>query len=401
MQFPKRSGKWAYVGLIGWCFAFLVAGSGFARAAEPAGTSYEINVILSLTGPGTFIGTAYRNSLRALEAVTNQSGGIHGVPLRFTIVDDQSSPQVALQLAGAITAKGVPLMLGPNLAATCRAVEPTVAKSGPVAYCLSPSIYPAPNSYVFSAGVSNRDFTAVLLRYVRLRGIRRIALLATTDSSGQAADQDFPALVALPENKDLSIVAFEHFAPGDTSVAAQLAKIKATQPQLVVVWAPGTPFGTALRGMRDIGFEVPVATTSANMSLDQMKQYGAFLPKEMYFMGPGYLGGSSANRGQQSAQNTFFAAMRANSIFPDLVTGFAWDPGVIVVDALRKLGTGASAAQIHDYIESVRGLDGISGTYDFSHGDQRGVGENSITVLRWDEAHTRWLSVSGFGGKPL
>jgi branched-chain amino acid transport system substrate-binding protein len=379
----------------------LFAGSGMARAADASGTPYEINVILSLTGSGTFIGTAYRNSLRALETVTNQSGGIHGQPLHFAIVDDQSSPQVALQLANAIVAKSVPLMLGPNLAATCRAVEPIVSKSGPVAYCLSPAITPAANSYVFSAGVSNRDFSAVLLRYLRLRGFRRIAILATTDSSGQAADQDFPALVAIPENKDLSIVAFEHFAPADTGVAAQLAKIKAAQPQVVVVWAPGTPFGTALRGMRDTGFEVPVATTSANMSLDQMKQYGAFLPKEMYFMGPGYLGGSAASRGQHQAQRVFLTAMRANAIFPDLVTGFAWDPAVIVIAALRALPAGASATQIHDYIEGVHGFDGISGTYDFSHGDQRGVGENSITVLRWDDAHTRWLSVSTFGGAPL
>jgi branched-chain amino acid transport system substrate-binding protein len=383
------------------CLMVLVLGALSERRAFSAEQApYEIQAILSLTGPGTFLGTSYQNSLKALEAIVNRDGGLRGRPIHFVVLDDQSSPQIALQAANAIVAKDVPVLLGPVLTATCRAIEPLV-RNGPVQYCLSPSIYPAKNSYVFSAGVSNRDFIGVVVRYFRERGLRRFGLLVTTDSSGQAADEDFAATLALAENRDMTIVDEEHFSPADQTVSAQLAKIKASSPQAVVVWASGTPFGTALRGIQDAGFDVPVATSSANMSLAQMKQYAAFLPRELYFTGAGYLGNVAASAGERRAQSVYSAAMKANNIGSDLLSGFAWDPGAIVVDALRHLGANATSAQIRDYIEGLHGYAGISGTYDFRDGSQRGLKQNAITVYRWDQAGLKWIGVSKFSGMPL
>jgi branched-chain amino acid transport system substrate-binding protein len=48
-----------------------------ARAADP----YEINAILSLTGRVSFVGTTDQQALKALEALINRTGGIHGRPL--------------------------------------------------------------------------------------------------------------------------------------------------------------------------------------------------------------------------------------------------------------------------------------------------------------------------------
>jgi len=45
-----------------------------AHAAEP----YEINAILSLTGPFAFLGTSEAASLRTLEPLVNKAGGING-----------------------------------------------------------------------------------------------------------------------------------------------------------------------------------------------------------------------------------------------------------------------------------------------------------------------------------
>jgi ABC-type branched-subunit amino acid transport system substrate-binding protein len=48
-----------------------------ARAADPN----EINAILSLTGRVSFVGTTDQQALKALEALINRTGGIHGRPL--------------------------------------------------------------------------------------------------------------------------------------------------------------------------------------------------------------------------------------------------------------------------------------------------------------------------------
>ena len=54
--------------------------------------------------------------------------------------------------------------------------------------------------------------------------------------------------MALPENRDMQIVSFEHFAPSDISIAAQMAKIKDSKPDVVMAWGTGTATATEYRG---------------------------------------------------------------------------------------------------------------------------------------------------------
>lgn len=70
-------------------------------ALEPV----EIPVILSLTGNGSFIGQGELIGLKGVEAETNKTGGIDGRPLKFAVFDDQSNPQVAVQLFNAAMVK--------------------------------------------------------------------------------------------------------------------------------------------------------------------------------------------------------------------------------------------------------------------------------------------------------
>ena len=71
-------------------------------AAAP--TPYRIPVILSLSGPAAFLGKEQADSLRMLEDDVNRHGGVAGTPIHFDVADDQTSPQVAVQLANAIVA---------------------------------------------------------------------------------------------------------------------------------------------------------------------------------------------------------------------------------------------------------------------------------------------------------
>jgi branched-chain amino acid transport system substrate-binding protein len=79
----------------------------------------------------------------------------------------------------------------------------------------------------------------------------------------------------------------------------------------------------------------------------------------------------------------------------------AWDPALLVVDAYRKLGFDATAAQIHEYLANLRGWVGADGTYDFRTIPQRGVGSGSIVMIRWDPSIENWVGVSKPGGEPL
>jgi branched-chain amino acid transport system substrate-binding protein len=368
------------------------------RATFGADAPYDINVILGLTGPATFIGQAQQTSLKVLEDVVNKQGGIKGRPLHFVFYDDQTNPQISVQLANEVMAKKPPLIIGSNLSAMCRALTPLM-KSGPVNYCVSPAIYPDKGSYVFSSSGSTKDEIYTFVKYFRERGWTRIARLTTTDASGQDADTDFPEALNLPENKGMTTVAAEHFNPSDVSVSAQVSRIKAANPQVIIVWAPGTPFGTALRGLKDAGLDnVPLATSGANMTLAQMKQYGGLMPSNLYFAALGYIGGVAESKQMADSIRVFTDAMKAHNVGIDFMTGMAWDPAMIMVNALRAIGPNATADQIHSYVENLHGYGGISGVYDFRDGNQRGLTQKDILVLRWDNAQGKWIGVSKLGG---
>jgi branched-chain amino acid transport system substrate-binding protein len=366
-----------------------------AAADQP----FVIPAITSITGSGAFIGKETEETLRRLETAINHQGGIKGTPIHFEIYDDQGKPQVAVQLLSDITSKGHQVVLGPSLTNSCLAVAPFV-QTKIVEYCMSPGVDPPKDSYTFATSVSGPDIFSAMVHYFHKKGWNRIATLTTSDATGQQADQRLGGAVALPENKGVQIVDQEHFAPGDLTVAAQVARLKAAQPQVVIAWVIGTPFVTALRSMSDAAFDVPLLASNSNMIYDQMKQWAPIMPSQLMFSGPAFLGGM-LSRTQSAAVNQFYSVTKDVGVTPDFALSIAWDPALVVVSALRKLGTAATAQQIHGYIENLRGFPGILGVYDFTTGDQRGLTQRDLTIMRWDKQKNTWLAVSKPGGEPL
>ena len=385
--------------LVWLCALLLLAPLAGARAlaAEP----YDIYVLVSQTGQGAFVGKSQPLAIQAAEDVVNRGGGINGRPVHFVIQDDQTDPALAVQLYNGILAKHVPVVIGPGFSAPCFAVLPLV-KTEIVQYCLAPSIHPPAGAYSFSGSVSTKDLAAAGLRYFRQRGWTKIAVIDTTDATGQDGDQIFKENLELPENKDFKVVAFEHYAPADVTVAAQISRIKASGAQAIYSWVTGTPFGTLLHSVYDSGLDIPIITNAGNISNTQMSQYINFLPKEIYFTGLRFLGHNTIGPGPvRNVQNQFYSALRAKGIEPDLLYSIAWDPVMVVVDALRHVGTDASAKQVHDYIEQLHSFPGINGIIDFRDGGQRGLTASAALIVRWNPTTKEWIPVSKPGGSPL
>ncbi len=370
----------------------------------PARPTRSRSVIVSLTGPFAFIGAAEAASIRNIETLVNKQGGINGQPVKMVINDDQSTPAVALQLANAIIGKKVSVMLGPTYLASCLAVAPAVtANNGPVTYCFAPTLHPQAGSYLFSGGSSSNDQAIAQMRFMQARGWKRAALIATTDATGQDTEGRFVDQFNSGNFPGMTLLTREHFATADTSVAAQLAKIKALNPDVVIDATTGTATGTVLRAIKDEGLDAtPVMSSLGNVIHAQLDQYVSILPREIYFTAPGFIGRETTPKGPvRDAQQDFYRAFAAQGIDPDVGNSQSWDPTLIVIDALRHVGTKASAKKVLDYIESLHDFPATDGYYDFRDGSQRGIGLNSIVVCRWEPAAKTWVAVSEPGGKPL
>ncbi|HEY8656058.1 MAG TPA: ABC transporter substrate-binding protein [Candidatus Limnocylindria bacterium] len=361
-------------------------------AAATTGTPYEIHVILPLTGGAAFLGKPEKQALDALEGVVNKKGGIGGRPVKFTYYDDATTPATDVQLVNQIKAKNVPVILGPSLVASCNAAAPIVA-NGPVLYCFSPGIHPAKDSYSFTSSVSTIDLNRALFKYFKAKGMTKIASLTSSDATGQDADNAIKTAVA--ETPGVTMVAQEHFNTTDVSVSAQISRIKASGAQALVAWSTGTPVATVFRGAAQGGLDIPIATTDGNMTYAQMEQYAAFLPKELLIPAPEWPASKNLPAGTvKDALKVYDDALAAAGVKPDIGTSLAWDPALIVITTLQKLGPNATAAQLREAIAGLKGFAGVNGMYDFTAEPQRGLNSSQALVTHWDPVQKTWVPVS-------
>lgn len=370
----------------------------FADTAA-AGTPIEIHVVFSLTGFGAFLGASTQQALTAVETAVNGSGGINGHPIKMVLHDDGSQPQQDIQLTNQLAAQHVPVIIGPGLVASCAAMTPLIAAGGPVDICFSTGIQTAPGGYQFSMGVPSLNQLVAALRYMRSRGWRRFAVITPNDATGQDASRNIDTVFAYPENKDLTITDHVSFAAADTSVDAQIARIRGGGAQVVIAWASGTPFGTILHSMQNEGLNLPVLGSPGDVTYAAANAYGPIMPRETFFpsftavVPPATIEAPGVRREVTALRNAFAPAL------PD-IGAVPWDAGKIIVAAYKKYGTGLTAAQMRQYLSTLK-YDGAFGAFNFQQYRQRGLGTDNAVIVTYDRDKKTFVPVSKMGGEAL
>jgi len=374
-------------------------------APQPAfAADVEFDVVEPLTGNGAFLGSTQKALIEQTEKVINRQGGVHGKPVHFVFHDDQSSPQVAVQLANEAIAKNPAIVFGSTISGICNAMSPLM-QNGPVHWCFSPSIRPKPGGYVFTTQIASRDQQRALMTYFKARGWKRVALITTTDASGQDAEKAIADLVKEPEFADVSLVEQNHFNASDVSITAQIERIRSADPQVIISWATAAAGATVFRALVQAGINLPVAASGSNMTFGQMTEYASFLPKQLFFGVSAWAAAGDPNVDMPEAvraeQKLFFDTIKAAGIHTDASADIGWEPMRIVMAALNKLPEGTTAAQLHDYLEHLKGYAGIDGIYDFTRVPQRGLDIDNALVVRWDAGKKDWVPVSKLKGIPI
>jgi branched-chain amino acid transport system substrate-binding protein len=384
--------------------AVAVAGMCVASGARAQNqTPYVLNAILPLTGNLAFVGGQQQKAMQSLETYVNAHGGIRGRPLHVEFLDDANNPANSVALLGKVMTSQPAAVIGGGTGSTCRALA-SIAKSGPVLYCLTPAVRPDRGGYMFSTSVGYDDTLFAMIRYLSQKGYRKFAYISTTDASGQQADLDISEALLKPENRSLQIVDREKMSIGDLSAAAQVQRLVNSKPQAIFALVTGNAVGTVLRELHDAGNTLPVGTTIGNMTHGQMDAYRAFLPDTYLMPAPPWAGSAdSVPPGPlRNAIQQYFDIVKAGGGKPDDIgEALAYDPMLIVVDALKHLPADPTATQVRDYINNLAGFAGSSGIYNFRLAPNRGLSIGDCIVVRWDADANRYFAMSGPGGSSL
>lgn len=319
-----------------------------------AATPIRLGVVMSRTGPASSLGTPAENAVKLRVEQLNAAGGINGRRIELRLEDDESRPDRAAEATRAIIAGFKPhAIIGSSVVATCNAMKPITEEARIPQWCLSGLPMPASYPYFFAAYAEPGWVLGDLpVTWMKKRGYKRIACLATDDGSGQTITKAVQGAIAAAG--DLTYVGTETFAANDVDVTAQLVKLRG-KIDILYGCTTGKQVVTLLQGLRQLGMDVPVFLGAGNASY-----VTAGLLKDVLVPSGVYTSGEKVhvvdqldkNDPQKPALDAFFSAYEAKyKSMPDFFAASAWDSTDHVIRAIAKLGD-PSGQQLVEHMES-------------------------------------------------
>lgn len=351
--------------------------SGPALCKEP----YKIGGIYSITGSSSFLGDPEKKSMEMTVEAINAKGGIDGRPVEAVILDDEGDPTKAVLAANKLISKeGVIAIVGPSLTPTTLAIIPVVEKAGvPLVSCAAGIKITEPvKPLVYKTAQNDALAVAAIYRHIQGRNIKKIGIISVENAYGESGKEQ---LTVQAPKFGIQIVQAETFGAKDTDMTAQLAKIRAAQPEALVCW--GTNPGPAV---------ITKNVVQMNMKIPLYQSHGVASPKYIELAG-------TASEGvllptgkiliadqlpdtdpQKAVLKGYIAEFEKRYSMP--VSGF----GGYAVDGLNLLaaalkGTEGDKKKIAANLEKIKGHVGITGTFTFTPTDHNGLGDDAFVMV--------------------
>jgi len=224
-----------------------------------------IGITISTTGPAAALGIPERN---ALEFVPKEIGG---VPLKVIVLDDGGDPTNATTNARRfVTESKADIIMGSSTTPPSVAVSNVANEAGIPHFGLAPfPITPERAKWSVDMPQPVPIMGKVLYEHMKAHNIKTVGYIGYSDSYGDLWFNDFKNQ-GLPMG--LTLVDEERFARPDTSVAGQVLKLVAANPDAVLVGASGTAAGLPQTALRERGYKGLIYQTHGAASMDFIRK---------------------------------------------------------------------------------------------------------------------------------
>ncbi len=337
-----------------------------------------VGAIVSDTGASASLGIPEKNALELFEKEINARGGVDGRPLHFDIVDDGAKADVAAQLATQLIGRGAVAIICGTRVDTGTAVTRITTSAGMLQVALTPGIEiwkprSAVVKTVFQTPAHDALEMQALLAYAsRKLHAKRAAILH--DENNYGTNITNVALAEAPQH-GMTIVANEAYPGEATDFTAQWQKIKAANPDIVLLLGAATTPGLATRNARSLGIKTPILGSSGISSLGFLQIAGT-AASSTYAV-------SSLDPEHPRVTEKHLADAYEAQYHQPLVSfaGFAYDAAGLVVRAIEIAKGKTDGASLVAALERMRGYAGVNGTYKFSAADHNGLTVRDVHVL--------------------
>ena len=268
----------------------LVLLSTFGLILATASTSFSkvegdkiiLGAAVSLTGKYSSNGVHTQNGYNMAVERINSMGGVKvgGKTYKFDIIyyDDESNPKRAAQLAERLISQdGVEFMLGPYSSGLTKAMAPVTEKYGvPMveANGASRSLFTKGYKYLFAVlSAANQYLEVAIDLAVEKNGGNPVNIAMAFEQD--AFSQDVRIGVVEAAERTGSTITIDDKLPKELNdMAATLAKVKATKPDVLVVSGHSKGALTAIRQISEMQVDVPMLAMTHCDASKLAKQHG-------------------------------------------------------------------------------------------------------------------------------
>jgi branched-chain amino acid transport system substrate-binding protein len=220
----------------------------------------KLGVAEALSGGAAQYGAAIRNGFQLAADEINAAGGAQGNKLVLVIEDEQGKKEEAINVfKKLIFQDNVLMVFGPTLSNSAQAADPIAQGAKTVVFGTSNTAdgITSIGDYVFRNSVTEADVLPETIKVaVKKAGIKKVAVMYGSDDVFTKSGYDnFKKAL---EDLKIPVTTTETFAKGDVDFKAQLTKIKASNPDAIVLSALLAEGAPIMVQARQLGLNVPV-----------------------------------------------------------------------------------------------------------------------------------------------
>lgn len=354
----------------------------------------KIGAMYSISGPASFLGAPEEKALRALADEANKKGGINGQKIEVVIYDTEGNTNKAAQhLRRLATSDDVHVVFGPSSSGESLAVKdlvnelkvPTLMHGG------AEAITKPATPYVFNTPPTDRISISGLLAHMKKMGITSVGMLSAADGFGQSGKN---ILNEIAPQYGIKVVAQEEFNRTDPDMTAQVLKVRAANPDSLLIWSALPGPVVILRAAQSAGFNKPIFTSYGAGTNDLVAQAGG-AAEGLYLYSLRMLAPDSvaANDPAKSAithlNNVYMAAYKVPA---PVYAQHAYDAFIILEKALQSIKGPVTREAIRDAVEKVE-VSGTNGYFRFSAQNHSGLDATSRSFVMLRSIKGKWVAV--------
>jgi branched-chain amino acid transport system substrate-binding protein len=356
--------------------------------AAPAFAQIKIGVTLSTTGPAVSLGIPEKNTIALLPKT------IAGNSVQYIVLDDASDTSAAVVNTRRLTLEDkVDAIIGSTTTPNSLAMTDVIADSGTPTISLASSariIEPMSpkKAWIFKTPQTDTMMVLAILEHAAQRGLKTMGYIGFSDALGEAFYAEFEKFASV---RGIRIVANERFAPRDTSVTAQVIKLTAANPGMIVIGASGTPAVLPARALVERGYKGSVYFNHGVANNDFLRVggkdiEGAFVPTSPVVVAAALPATHPAKAQALDYVKRYEAAYGAGSV--SAFGAYTWDAGLLLGRAVpvalktAQPGTKEFRAALRDALEGIVDLHVSNGVVNMSKNDHLGLDQRARVIVK-------------------